>query len=46
MKATPPNIQRLIPEILIPCLSETKAWPSSCSRIEPKKSRAPATASA
>ena len=43
-RAKPPNIHSVIPETPIPCRRATKAWPSSCSRIEAKKSAALATA--
>ena len=45
IRATPPNIHRVMSEMPIPRRMATKAWPSSCSRIEPKKASALATAS-
>ncbi len=44
-RAKPPNIHRVIPETPIPWRRATKACPSSCRRIEAKKSAALATAS-
>ena len=38
--ATPPNSHRSMPEIGMPFRIATTAWPSSCSRIEAKKSSA------
>ena len=46
MRATPPKIQSWICEIPIPLRTATNAWPSSWRRIEPKKPKALATASA
>ena len=46
IRATPPNSHSVISAIGIPLRLATNAWPSSCSRIEPKKQqRADATAS-
>ena len=45
IRATPPNIHRVMSEMLIPRRMATKAWPNSCSRIEPKKASALARAS-
>ena len=44
-RAKPPNIQSVIPETPMSCRRATKACPSSCRRIEAKKSVALATAS-
>jgi hypothetical protein len=44
-RATPPNIQSVIEDTAIPFRIATTAWPSSCSRIDPKKRTALATAS-
>ena len=45
IRAMPPNIHSVIPWMPMPFRIATNAWPSSCSRIEPKKSRALITAS-
>jgi len=42
--AMPPKNHRSMPEIPIPLRRATIAWPSSCSTMEAKNSRAPATA--
>ena len=44
--AIPPNSHRSMPAIAIPLRIATTAWPSSCSRIERKKSSALTVASA
>ena len=44
-RAKPPNIHRVIAETPMLCRLATKAWPSSCSRMEAKKRTALATAS-
>ncbi len=36
-RATPPNSQSVMPSICMPSRPAWSAWPSSCSRIEPKK---------
>ena len=41
---TPPKKKRSIPLTSIPSRRAATAWPSSCSRIEPKKPNAAATA--
>ena len=46
IRAMPPKIQSWMLEMPIPLRSATKAWPSSCRTIEPKKPRALTTASA
>ncbi len=45
-RATPPNSQSVIPSISIPSRRAWTAWPSSCSRIEAKKTREATTAMA
>ena len=45
IRAMPPNIQSVMSEMPIPRRMATKAWPSSCSRIEAKKASALASAS-
>ena len=45
IRATPPNIQSVMSEMPIPRRRATKAWPSSCRRIEAKKASALASAS-
>ena len=44
-RAMPPNIHSVIPEMPMPARIATTACPSSCRRIEAKKSSALATAS-
>ena len=44
-RASPPNIQSVMSEISMSLRIATKAWPSSCSRIEAKKRIALITAS-
>ena len=46
IRATPPNIHSVMSLMPMPRRSATKAWPSSCRRIEPKNARALRTASA
>ena len=41
---TPPNRNSSIPDTSMPSRRAATAWPSSCSRIEPKNSTAAATA--
>ncbi len=45
MRAIPPKIQSWMLTMPIPLRIATKAWPSSCRRIEPKKPTALSTAS-
>ena len=45
IRATPPNSHSVMSEIGIPLRTATTAWPSSWSRIEPKKASAVTTAS-
>ncbi len=45
IRATPPNIHRVMSEMPIPRRRATKAWPSSWRRIEAKKASALARAS-
>ena len=45
IRAMPPKIQSWMLVIPIPLRCATTAWPSSCSRIEPKKPTALRTAS-
>ena len=40
IRATPPKIQSWMLEMPIPLRIATKAWPSSCRTIEPKKPKA------
>ena len=44
MRAMPPKIQSWIEPMPIPLRVATRAWPSSCRRIEPKKPAALAMA--